>query len=115
MTHRSFPRNVVLTVAGALIGAGALMWSAGDSEIEIPTRPDAVTVEAAVSPAPEEALPAIRVPGLKPPASAAVRVPPRPTLVLADLSVEAFVEPLPGIAVPALHPPCSVRPRTAVV
>lgn len=104
---------------GVLVSVGALIWSAGTSEVEIPARPQAMTIQVATIPTAEEPLPQIRVPDLVPPADAEpgsskteVHVPPRPEPVLADLSVEAIQEPLPAIAVPELERPCSALPRT---
>lgn len=122
MTHRRIIRNALLTVTGALIGAGALFWSTGSPEIEIPARPAAVMVQTTAISYPEEPLPAIRVPDLEPyPAAGSgssgteISIPLRPTLVLADLTIERPTEPLPAIVVPDVDRPCSGLPRTFAV
>lgn len=119
MTDRTFPRNAALTVTGLLVGAGALLWSAGGSDVAVPARPQAVTVElAAEIPVDREPMPEIRVPALERPAtrgserSEQIHVPPRPQVMLADLSVDEVVEPLPGITVPELRRPWVRLPRT---
>lgn len=119
MTHRLISRNAVLTVAGILVGVGALIWSTGGSEIEVPGRPAAVNIQLASIPMAEEPMPQIRVTALEPQPAARtgksgseIHVPQRPRLMLAELSVDEVREPLPGIVVPALIPPCSSLPRT---
>lgn len=113
MTHRILSRTAILPVAGALLGVEALIWSMRDSEIEIPDRPSAVAISVGSIPTAEKPLPAIPVPALRPQAAPEpgssepeIHVPPRPTLTLAELSVDAVREPLPVIVVPDLVPPC---------
>lgn len=122
MTDRRTNRNALLTVAGALIGGAALFWSTGSPEIEIPARPAAVTVQTADISYPEEPLPAIRVPDLEPHPAVGSRspgteisIPARPTLMLADLTIERPTEPFPAIVVPDLDRPWSSSPRTFAV
>lgn len=119
MTDRTITRNAVLTVTGLLVGAAALLWSMGEPDVDVPARPEAVTIElAAEIPVAREPMPEIRVPALEPPAESAsarsdeIYVPPRPRVTLADLVVDDVVEPLPGIMVPELVRPLPALPRT---
>ncbi|MFB6240454.1 MAG: hypothetical protein ABEJ46_02640 [Gemmatimonadota bacterium] len=118
MTDRTFPRNAALTATGLLVGAAALLWSAGGPDVDVPARPGAVAIElAAEIPVEAEPMPEIRVPALGPPAALCaargeeIHVPPRPRVTLADLSVDDAVEPLPGIVVPELRRPWVRLPR----
>lgn len=70
MTHRLMFRKALLAVAGALVGVGALIWSTDGSEIEVPDRPPAVTIQVTSIPTAEEPLPEIWVPALRPQAAA---------------------------------------------
>lgn len=120
MTDRTFPRNAALTVTGLLVGAAALLWSAGGPDVDVPARPPAVAIDlAAQIPVEPEPMPEIRVPDLELPTSRGpvrveeIHVPPRPRITLAEMSVDDVVEPLPGITVPELRRPWVRLPRTA--